>query len=310
LGTNILKHLLANSIFDVFVIFGLYGYSTDTFRPRFDLNCSIDQVLARIDVVSVEYGSRLVTADPHCRALRNPTANHSTDGRPSEVVGQDMYARLLADFLPSLPKILHRRAVFPSKQRDVGCLSDRTRLQVAHNLDGHHDTSATVIFGRAGREFNSSVLKINLSHFQAESSRVTAADFKLMTTPYRRASDESTMTADQYWKAHPELAAERYNHDWAAIEREAIRRGEAEVARFLSTQLNYEPTANNKQVMLDYIEKHCNNQLTAANLFAAFTALKPQLAQSDKALSHGSTMVVDFGPRRENPSSPSTISTS
>jgi hypothetical protein len=132
-------------------------------------------------------------------------------------------------------------------------------------------------------------------------SRVSAADLRLMTEPYRPANDESKMSSTEYWAAHPELAAERYKHDRAAIEREAIRRGEAEVERFLQTQLNYEPTANNKKLMLDYIEKHCNNQLTAENLFDAFKALKPQLAQSDKALTHGSTTVVDFGPRRENP---------
>lgn len=67
------------------------------------------------------------------------------------------------------------------------------------------------------------------------------------------------------------------------------------------TQLNYAPTTANQEVILGYIPKH-RLPLTAESLMQAFNALKPTLAQSDKGVSYGSTTVVDFGERRENPS--------
>lgn len=100
---------------------------------------------------------------------------------------------------------------------------------------------------------------------------------------------------------HPELATERYKNDRAAIERTTIAKGESEVARFLQTVLHYQPTYANKSAMLKYLHAH-NLPLTAESLMQAFNALKPTLAQSDKGVSYGSTTVVDFGPRRENPS--------
>lgn len=96
-----------------------------------------------------------------------------------------------------------------------------------------------------------------------------------MTEPYSAppAKDESKLSADDYWAAHPELAAERHKHDRARIAREETRKAESEVERFLQT---------------------------ADSLFEAFRALKPELAQSDKGLKFGSTRVIDFGERNQN----------
>jgi hypothetical protein len=61
-------------------------------------------------------------------------------------------------------------------------------------------------------------------------SRVSAADLKLMTTPYSAppAKDESSLSAGEYWAAHPELAALSLNDldDLYLVERtlERIRR--------------------------------------------------------------------------------------
>ena len=79
-------------------------------------------------------------------------------------------------------------------------------------------------------------------------SRVSAADLKLMTTPYSAPAvdDESKLSADEYWAAHPELATERHKHDRAAVQAQVEAKAESEVERFLQTQLNYEPTSNNK----------------------------------------------------------------
>ena len=109
------------------------------------------------------------------------------------------------------------------------------------------------------------------------------------------------MSADDYWTAHPELAAERYKHDRAAVQREEFRKAGSEVERFLQTQLNYQPTENNKTLMLEYLTSR-NLPLTAEALFEAFRALKSQLAQSDKGISYGATTVVAFDQRNQNPS--------
>lgn len=124
-----------------------------------------------------------------------------------------------------------------------------------------------------------------------------------MTTPYSAPAvdDESKLSADEYWAAHPELAAERHKHERAAAQAQAVAKAESEVERFLQTQLNYRPISNNKMLMLEYLESH-NLPLTAGALFEAFQALKPQLAQSDKGLEFGSTRVIDLGERNQNPS--------
>src|SRR5215469_12667970 len=60
-------------------------------------------------------------------------------------------------------------------------------------------------------------------------SRVSAADLKLMTEPHTAppSKDESKLSADEYWAAHPELAAERYKHDRAAVQREEFCNAQA-----------------------------------------------------------------------------------
>jgi hypothetical protein len=85
------------------------------------------------------------------------------------------------------------------------------------------------------------------------------------------------------------------------VQVQAVANADTEVERFLMTQLNYEPTANNKKLMLGYLESH-NLPFTAEALFEAFNPLKSELAQSDKAISYGTTTVVDFGERNQNPS--------
>jgi len=78
-------------------------------------------------------------------------------------------------------------------------------------------------------------------------SKVSASDLQLMTESYSpRTADESKLSANEYWKAHPELAAERHKHDRAAVAGEVFRKAESEVERFLQTQLNYQPTTTTK----------------------------------------------------------------
>ena len=47
-----------------------------------------------------------------------------------------------------------------------------------------------------------------------------------------------------------------HKHTRAAVSREVIRKADAEVDRFLQTQLNYAPTDNNRKLMLEYLTSH------------------------------------------------------
>ena len=57
-------------------------------------------------------------------------------------------------------------------------------------------------------------------------SRVSAVDLKLMTEPFHPQSEReavAAMSADTYWKQHPELAEERFRSHRAAGDAEALR---------------------------------------------------------------------------------------
>lgn len=87
--------------------------------------------------------------------------------------------------------------------------------------------------------------------------RISAADLRVFTTRRSQSvQDESRLSANEYWDAHPELAAERHKHSRAAVERDAIAKGQSEVARFLQTQLNYQPATANQEAMLNYLLSH------------------------------------------------------
>jgi hypothetical protein len=57
-------------------------------------------------------------------------------------------------------------------------------------------------------------------------SRVSAADLAVFTSRFvPKKQDESKLSADQYWQAHPELSEERYRPHRAAGDAESLRRG-------------------------------------------------------------------------------------
>ena len=69
-------------------------------------------------------------------------------------------------------------------------------------------------------------------------SRVSAADLAVLTSRFvPKKQDESKLSADQYWHAHPELSEERYRPHRAAGDAESLRRAKAEVERFLAPKL-------------------------------------------------------------------------
>lgn len=80
-------------------------------------------------------------------------------------------------------------------------------------------------------------------HGAYQTSRVSAADLAMFTSRFvPKKQDESNLSADQYWHAHPELSEERYRPDHAAGDAESL--GRAEVKRFLASKigLQYEMT--------------------------------------------------------------------
>jgi len=70
-------------------------------------------------------------------------------------------------------------------------------------------------------------------------SRVSAADLAVFTSrSVPKKQDESKLSADQYWHAHPELSEERYRPHRAAGDAESLRRAKkAEVERFLASKI-------------------------------------------------------------------------
>jgi hypothetical protein len=69
-------------------------------------------------------------------------------------------------------------------------------------------------------------------------SRVSAADLAVFTSRFvPKKQDESKLSADQYWHAHPELSKECYRPHCAAGDAESLRRAKAEVERFLAPKL-------------------------------------------------------------------------
>ena len=67
---------------------------------------------------------------------------------------------------------------------------------------------------------------------------VSAADLAVFTSrSVPKKQDESKLSADQYWHAHPELSEERYRPHRAAAYAESLRRAKAEVERFLASKI-------------------------------------------------------------------------
>jgi len=65
-----------------------------------------------------------------------------------------------------------------------------------------------------------------------------AADLAVFTSRFvPKKQDESKLSADQYWHAHPELSEERYRPHRAAGDAESLRRAKAEVERFLASKI-------------------------------------------------------------------------
>jgi len=135
-------------------------------------------------------------------------------------------------------------------------------------------------------------------------SRVSAADLAVFTSRFvPKKQDESKLSADQYWHAHPELSEERYRPHRAAGDAESLRRAKAEVERFLASKigLQYEKDDANRDELLQYLSDN-GLSLTAENLATAFDACKPKLKLSQKIQQYNGTTVVDFGERVQNPS--------
>ena len=135
-------------------------------------------------------------------------------------------------------------------------------------------------------------------------SRVSAADLAVFTSrSVPKKQDESKLSADQYWHAHPELSEERYRPHRAAGDAESLRRAKAEVERFLASKigLQYEKDDANRDVLLQYLSDN-GLSLTAENLATGFGACKSKLKLSQKIQEHNGTTVVDFGERVQNPS--------
>jgi hypothetical protein len=136
-------------------------------------------------------------------------------------------------------------------------------------------------------------------------SRVSAADLAVFTSRFvPKKQDESKLSADQYWHAHPELSEERYRPHRAAGDAESLRRAKAEVERFLASKigLQYEKDRANRDVLLQYLSDN-GLTLSVENLATAFDVCTSKLKLlSQKIQQYNGTAVVDFGESVQNPS--------
>lgn len=130
-------------------------------------------------------------------------------------------------------------------------------------------------------------------------SRVSAADLKLMTTPFRSQTEPDAirkMSADEYYRSEHgrALREERNRHADQAICQQEIRQAEAAVEFFLSSNRDYARTNDNRDQILGWLKDH-NLPITQNTLQQAFEELKHQLALSpDSNAEYGASRVIDY----------------
>jgi len=105
-------------------------------------------------------------------------------------------------------------------------------------------------------------------------SRVSAADLRLMTEPYRQQSEHDeirAMTADQFYKSEHgrALREERNKHADPAIREKELRQAEAAVEFFLTANRDYARTDDNRDQILRWL-KDRNLPMTQNSLQQAF----------------------------------------
>jgi len=124
-------------------------------------------------------------------------------------------------------------------------------------------------------------------------SRVSADDLKRMTTPFRtrQADDESKLSADEYWKAHPELARARYGDAYYIRPLADMQR---EAGAFLASNPSYEQTDSNRDKLIEFLKTH-RLPFTAQSLQQAFDTLKNTLdLNPNRDVKYGTTRVIDL----------------
>jgi hypothetical protein len=130
-------------------------------------------------------------------------------------------------------------------------------------------------------------------------SRVSAADLKLMTKPFRPQSELDeirAMSADQYYRSEHgrALREERNKHADQAIREQELRQAEAAVEFFLASNRDYARTNDNRDQILRWL-KDRNLPMTQNSLQQAFGELKHQLAlSSDNNVEYNGTRVIDY----------------
>jgi hypothetical protein len=129
--------------------------------------------------------------------------------------------------------------------------------------------------------------------------RVSAADLKLMTEPFRSQNEHDeirAMTADQFYASEHgrALREERNKHADQAIREQELRHAEAAVEFFLASNRDYARTNDNRDQILRWL-KDRNLPMTQNSLQQAFDELKHQLAlSSDNNAEYNGTRVIDY----------------
>ena len=143
-------------------------------------------------------------------------------------------------------------------------------------------------------------------------SRVSAADLKLMTEPFRPQNEHDeirNMNADQFYKSEHgrALREERNRHSDNVIREREFRQAEAAVEFFLASNRDYARTNDNRDQILRWL-KDRKLPMTQNSLQQAFGELKHQLALSpDHNAEYGASRVVDYsdlGPKNPMHSRP------
>ena len=130
-------------------------------------------------------------------------------------------------------------------------------------------------------------------------SRVSAADLKLMTEPFRPQNEHDeirNMNADQFYKSEHgrALREERNRHSDNVIREREFRQAEAAVEFFLASNRDYARTNDNRDQILRWL-KDRNLPMTQNSLQQAFGELKHQLALSPEHNSeYNGTRVIDY----------------
>jgi len=130
-------------------------------------------------------------------------------------------------------------------------------------------------------------------------SRVSAADLRLMTEPFRPQNERDeirAMTADQFYASEHgrALREERNRHSDNFIREKELRQAEAAVEFFLASNRDYARTNDNRDRILRWL-KDRNLPMTQNSLQQAFDELKHQLALTgENNAKYGATRVIDM----------------